>query len=282
MDLKRSRPIVFWVFLLNCFVFQAFAETTNAMDDEPHLEAILVTTADVLRPKEVFVSPFGWAAIGLNDQWTFEVDWLMGLGGMPAGSIKFNFLKTSNFALSAQYLHYYVPQSAVEKAGGDVYSDFNDIGFATYGNISWLHLNATTSLTEQLRLHTTIGASNTSYYRIWSKDPADPKSVEGRDVTSLDFWAALELNLSPRFQLSGGYLYGNSYAIYDQNPHKTQLFFGTTFSPFSKEFRGILSALRMNIFWAQTNFWDLDSRQSYGWKSKGSMVGGWFYWQFQL
>ncbi|MHB9156245.1 MAG: hypothetical protein ACYC5N_11265 [Endomicrobiales bacterium] len=242
---------------------------------EPVPTLVGVTTADTLRAGEMMFSPWGFASVGVTRNVTLEWDWLLGLGGMPAGSVKARLLKKPGFALSAELLAYDLKKDIIDAKGEDLVPGYPFVGYKIYGTMGWLHLAATADLSETVRLHGTVGASSHEYYRIWRKEPLPSIVVERRDSVSPDAWLAVERVHNERFRSVLAALYGNSFAFNDGVPGKLQVFGGLAWAPFPDTWQGIARTLRVNFVLVATNYLEVE-------KNQGILPYLYLYWQFPL
>jgi hypothetical protein len=241
---------------------------------EPALAPLTLWTSDVLRPGEVFFSPWGWTACGINDRVTLELDWMLAVGLCPAGYVKVNYLRHKNLSLSFDVLDYYIWPALVDTVE-DLFPEYNSVGYKVSGNMGWLHTTATYNFSTKLRVHATAGLSYHHYYRLWRKEPLPQLSVERTDAISPDLWFGLDYKHSKVVRLLGIVLYGNSFGFWDQVPRKLQIIAGINLAPFPDNWWGIFRRMKFDIGVFNTYFLEIDKEQ--GW-----FPAPYMYWQFQL
>lgn len=262
--------------IIGCIVFLLLMISSNIYayfdDNEPMLAPGSITTADTLRKGELFFSPWGWAALGINDNVTVEWDWM--LAPNPAGYLKVKAFERGKLSLSTELLYYHIyPDESYEDE--DYYSDYSKIGFMASGSIAWLHATSTYSFSDKFRVHTTAGLSYIEDYKIWGKDSHPELMVERNNTIYPDLWVGLEYSKNRKIKYLLGILYGNSLAFFDQIPSKLQLITGVSWAPFSDSWRGIFRRMRFDIVLFNTYFLEVKEEQGFG-------PTLYMYWQFPL
>lgn len=266
---NKTILIVFAAVIIMVSVSHAFFD-----EKEPALAPLTLWTSDVLRPGEVFFSPWGWTACGINDRVTLEWDWMLAVGLCPAGYLKVNYLRHKNLSLSFDILDYFIRPALVDTVE-DLFPEYHGVGYKVSGNMGWLHTTATYDLTKKLRVHMTAGLSYHHYYHLWRKEPLPQLGVERTDAISPDLWFGLDYKHSKVVRFMGIVLYGNSFGFWDQVPRKLQLIAGVNLAPFPDNWWGIFRRMRFDLGVFNTYFLEVDKEQ--GW-----FPAPYMYWQFQL
>jgi len=246
---RTACPLIRPLWIILCFWGGGEARAEFS-PQEPLLYPAGFPTADELRPGEWLLAPppWGWVAVGLPGETTLALDYPAALFGVPGALVRVGLSRgRSAWQVALEgYGAYFVHTRDDNRTG--VYL------LQHHGVQSWLHINASATLTDRVRIHAYAGANYAYFerYAPWGTGPDFGESVFHNGVTPMG-GVDVEVRANSWLMVHLNALYGNSFVYVDQVARKQMAVLSLLAAPFPKDWIGVLSRSRIELaaFWVR-------------------------------
>ncbi|MCK4575818.1 hypothetical protein KAU34_05390 [candidate division WOR-3 bacterium] len=243
---KVSRLVVFLLILLISGIFAQ--ETDLGLINENMLHPLDSFTGYTFNKGEwaynQAITPCpSWACWGITDWLTTEFDFECWLGGVPS----FNF----RFALSKQHgIH---PALAYETMFQYIFKEINllegydSLRVVRKGSSWYNRINASWRLSEQIRLHLSLGSTYAKSILIENYNRPEYSGKYYKELLSPDLSLGFDWRIAKWLSFHSAGSYGTTFIYLDNVPRKYQFTYGFRIAPFLKSQWSILGNFRVEL-----------------------------------
>jgi len=217
---------------------------------EPGIYSGGFATAEVLRKGGWVFSPNGFYIYGLTPRFTYMIDYLATIFGIPAGFVRYQFYRGENLRMAVE-LYTCIFSFDLD----DQWVSIKEFKVSHRGQHNTRRMLLKYRLSEKSSLHFYSGTTFDSYTKYSSRNALFPDK-EYINTISQDTGIGYAYIVSHRFRMLLNYSSGNMLMFYDQAPQKSSLNYSLNFAPFPRNWPGFFSAMRFELHFLQTNIPD--------------------------
>lgn len=260
-----KKKLCFFLLILSAFN----SPSTYAARDlrsQANLHPLDTFTADTLKEGEWYygqppIPAPGYSFYGLTENTTIQLDYTAWLGGVPSFNLRQKLFgnNRSKLRVSTEFMIIYMDESLDEMD-----EDQDYLFIKREGTNGYARVNLSYRLTDDVRLHGSLGFSYSEYLRISNENRPQPIGEEFVDLVDPTFMLGYEHYITDNLMFVGNISYGETWLLLENRPRKEQLVYGFRWTPFTNSSRPILKNMAVDLIALFARFPDAEEELAFG------------------
>lgn len=258
MKLISLLPLMFLLAFESALAFEFEDLDVRELRTRANMHPLDTFTADVLEDDEWFygqppIPAPGYNFVGLNDDWTLQLDYTAWLGGVPSINLRRRLTEGERLSTAVEFMVIYMDEDLDEMD-----EDQDHLFIKREGVNGFARVNASYRINRDVRLHASLGFSYSESLVISNEDREEFIGDEWEDLIDPAISIGYEHFINDDLMFVMNLSYGETWLLFENRPRKEQFVYGFRWVPLKNSPTPLWRNMAVDLIALYANFPDAE------------------------